>query len=380
MASSSSNNRFTALSGLRTPLGKFVLESVSLGDKAAATSSNATPVAAGNNKYAAALKSKVSAGPTLKRKPALILGSKKLSPNVWATSASRPSLSAPRQISKLSPQVKSYVPPSKRATALKRAISLLLPKAAESGPSNWRDQFPPLVPCQFLRSPQDQKMNSGSSKSFSHIATKGIKNGSKQSFRSKESSLPSWSETWTMPADWFSVPENEKNISPTQNLLAFRATFPVNMPWSVVNEDDDVEMGQGRRNGRDMMGKRVLKWLASSDECSIDAPESIEFINAYGKVDCMYMLKHVVKLAQTRKQPVQSRPTGISYNVKKDKGKGKAKEVCQLMIKEKQEAIETIAKKIIADVKGVLTFEDKPKLDYKVNQAPWSRKEVPPRE
>ena len=43
-------------------------------------------------------------------------------------------------------------------------------------------------------------------------------------------------------------------------------------------------------------------------------------------------------------------------------------------------SIETIAKKIIADVKGVLTFEDKPKLDYKVNQAPWSRKEVPSRE
>ena len=93
-----------------------------------------------------------------------------------------------------------------------------------------------------------------------------------------------------------------------------------------------------------------------------------------------YMLELVVELAQTRKQPVQSRPTGISYNVKKDKGKGKAKEVCQLMIKEKQEAIETITKKIIKDVKSILMFEDKPKLDYRVNQAPWSRKEVPPRE
>ena len=94
----------------------------------------------------------------------------------------------------------------------------------------------------------------------------------------------------------------------------------------------------------------------------------------------MYMLKCVVKSAQTRKQLVESRPTGISYKVKKDKGKGKAKEVCQPMLKEKQEAIEEIAKRVIVDVKGVLTFEDKPKLDYKVNQAPWSRKEVPPRE
>ena len=145
MASSSSNNCFAALSGLKMPLGKFILESISLGDKAAATGSNAILVASGNNKYAAALQSKVSAGPTFKRKPALILGSKKLPPNVQATSASHPSPSAPRQTSKLSPQAKSYVPPSKRATALKRAISLPLPKAAEAGPSNWKDQFPKPV-------------------------------------------------------------------------------------------------------------------------------------------------------------------------------------------------------------------------------------------
>ena len=122
MASSSFNNHFTTLSGLKMPLGKFVLECISSGDKNAATGSNMIPVAAGNNKYAATLKSKVSTEPTLRRRPALILGSKKLLHNVWATSVSHPGPSAPRQISKLSPQAKSYVPPSKRATALKRAI------------------------------------------------------------------------------------------------------------------------------------------------------------------------------------------------------------------------------------------------------------------
>ena len=156
--------------------------------------------------------------------------------------------------------------------------------------------------------------------------------------------------------------------------------YLVHVPWQVVDEDDEVALGEGRRNGRDMTGKRVLKWLASLDKCSIDAPESIELIDTYGKVDHMYMLKHVVESAQFRKQLVESRPTGISYRVKKDKGKGKAKEVCQPTLKEKQEAIEIIAKKIIVDIKGVLTFEDKPKLDYKVNQTPWSKKEVPPRE
>ena len=248
MASSSSNNCFAALSSLKTPSGKFVLEHVSSGDKNAATGSNAIPVAAGN-KYATALKSKVSTEPTLRRWPALILGTKKLPPNIWATSASHPGLSSPRKTPKLLPQAKSYVPPSKRATTLP------LPKVAEAGPSNWKDQFPKLIPREFLQSPQDHKMNSGLSKSYSHVATKGVKTGSKQSFRSKKSSLPSWSETWMTPADWFSVPENEKNISPTRNLLAFRATYPVHMPWKVVNEDDDVALGEGRRNGRNTMGK-----------------------------------------------------------------------------------------------------------------------------
>ena len=172
MASSSSNNCFTALSSLKMPLGKYILERVSSGDKNAATGSNAIPVAPGNNKYATALKSKVSTEPTLRRRPALILGTKKLLPNVQATSASRPGPSAPRPTSKLLPQAKSYIPPSKRATALKRAISLPLPKVAEAGPSNWRDQFPKLIPHEFLQSPQDHKMNSRSSKSYSHVATK----------------------------------------------------------------------------------------------------------------------------------------------------------------------------------------------------------------
>ena len=131
---SSNNNCFAALSGLKMPSGKYILERVSSGDKNAATGSNAIPVAAGNNKYANAPKSK-------------------LPPNVWATSASCPGPSSPWKTSKLSPQVKSYIPPSKRATALKRAILSPLPKVAEASPSNWRDQFPKLILCDFLWSP-----------------------------------------------------------------------------------------------------------------------------------------------------------------------------------------------------------------------------------
>ena len=186
-SAATSNNHFAALSRLKMPSGKFVLASASSsGEKEtpAATGSNAIPIW-GNKKTFG----------------------KKLMPVNWAQSA-RPGPSAPRSAFKPSPQAKSY------ATALKRAISTPLPQVVSSGPSNWRDQFPPLVPCQFLRSAEDKKMNSGSSPSFSHVATKGVKIGSKQTFRSETSPLPFWSETWTMPSDWFSVPANEKNVSP----------------------------------------------------------------------------------------------------------------------------------------------------------------------
>ena len=244
-SSATSNNRFAALSGLKMPSGKFVLASAGpSGEKEtpAATGSDVIPIR-GNKKT---FGKKVGTGPTLKRKPNM--DNLKLMPINRAQLAC-PGLLAPRPAPKLLPQAKSY------PSALKRAISTLLPKAATSGPSNWRDQFPPLIPRQFLWSAEDRKMNSGSSKSFSHITSQGVKTGSKQTFRSKASLLPSWSETWMMPEDWFSVPANEKNISPIQNLLAFRATYLVHMPWQVVNEDDEVALGEGRRNGRDTMGK-----------------------------------------------------------------------------------------------------------------------------
>ena len=117
-SSSAPNNRFTPLSALKMPLGKFVLEKVTpAGNKetSAATGSNAIPIH-GNKK---------SFG-------------KKLLPINRAQSA-RPGPLAPRPASKLSPQAKSFVPPSNRTIALKRAISTPLPH-----PSPSMDQFPAL--------------------------------------------------------------------------------------------------------------------------------------------------------------------------------------------------------------------------------------------
>ena len=152
-----------------------------------------------------------------------------------------------------------------------------------------------------------------------------------------------------------------------------------------------MALGEARRNGREVTGKQVLQWLASLDECSIEKPESIDFIDAYSCVNRKFNLQELAEIARKRKQfsddkksvkkgPIESRPMGITYSIKRDKGKGKAKEIYQETLKEKHEVIEKIAEKIIKDVKGVLTFTDTPKLDYSVNRAPWSREEPPSHE
>ena len=149
-----SNNRFAALSGLKTPSGKFVLKSAGSSGKKetpAATGSNAIPIQ-GNKK---SFGKKVGTGPTLKRKPNM--DSLKPMP-VNRAQLACPGLLATRPTNKKYYKAESLVRPSNRAVALKRAISTPLPHPAPS-----MDQFPLLVPCQFLWSAEDRKMNSGSS-------------------------------------------------------------------------------------------------------------------------------------------------------------------------------------------------------------------------
>ena len=244
-SSAASNNHFATLSALKMPLGKFVLGSAGLsGDKEtpAATGSNAIPIR-GNKK---SFGKKVSTGLTLKRKPNM--GSLKPMPVNRAQSA-HPGPSAPRPAAKLLPQAKSFIRPCNRAVALQRAITSPLPH-----PSPLMDQFPALIPRQFLQSAEDKKMNTSSS-SYSNVAQKGIKTGSKQLFRSEAFVNASWNETSTTSQDWFPLLSNEENISPSQNLSAFRAIYKVDVPWKVVNENDDMALGEAGRNGREVTGK-----------------------------------------------------------------------------------------------------------------------------
>ena len=244
-SSAASNNCFAALSALKMPSGKFILGSAgSSGDKEtpAATGSNAIPIH-GNKKT---FGKKVGTGPTLKRKPNM--DSLRPMPANRAKLA-RPGPSAPRLASKLLPQAKSFIRPCNRAVALQRAISTPLPHPAPA-----MDQFPALIPCQFLWSTEDKKMNTSLS-SYSNVAQRGIKTGSKQSFRSEAFKNASWNETSMMSQDWFPLPSNEENISPSRNLSAFRAIYKVDIPWKVIDENDDMALGEAGRNGREVTGK-----------------------------------------------------------------------------------------------------------------------------
>ena len=125
--------------------------------------------------------------------------------------------------------------------------------------------------------------------------------------------------------------------------------------------------------------------------CSWVIPQTVKKYQTLNHFfESLYKLQELAEIAKKRKQftneklvrkgPIESRPSSITYTVKKDKGKGKAKEIYQEMLQDKHKAIEKITKQIIDDVKGVLTFNESPKLDYKVNQVPWAREEPPSRE
>jgi hypothetical protein len=70
--------------------------------------------------------------------------------------------------------------------------------------------FLPLIPSNFLTTQEDAQKNAGPS--FSSIAAKGVKPGTKILPRSPTSSLPSWSETWTKIEDWLPVPLSQEDL------------------------------------------------------------------------------------------------------------------------------------------------------------------------
>jgi hypothetical protein len=197
--------------------------------------------------------------------------------------------------------------------------------------------FPPLVPSHFLKTQDDAHKNAGPS--FSSIAAKGVKPGAKISLRSPTSSLPSWSETWTKNEDWVLVPPGQEDLLQRGLGSGFRVQFAGAL-WEGICEVDEMAPRNGA-SGDFRLGL-VERWLKEQAlirelvDCSVYPPEYIELINASGKVDKMYRLasrKDKPATPPKKRSPAPPSPPKLypssssEFPTRKDKGKGKARDV-----------------------------------------------------
>jgi hypothetical protein len=197
--------------------------------------------------------------------------------------------------------------------------------------------FPPLVPSHFLKTQDDARKNA--SPSFSSIAAKGVKPGAKISLRSLSSSLPSWSETWTKNEDWVLVPPGQEDLLQRGLGSGFRVQFVGDL-WEGICEVDEMAPRNGA-SGDFRLGL-VERWLKEQAlirelvDCSVYPLEYIELINASGKVDKMYRLasrKQKPATPPKKRSPAPPSPPKLypssssEFPTRKDKGKGKARDV-----------------------------------------------------
>jgi hypothetical protein len=268
--------------------------------------------------------------------------------------------------------------------------------------------FPPLIPSHFLKTQDDARKNAGPS--FSPIAAKGVKPGTKILLRSPSSSLPSWSETWMKNEDWVLGPPGQEDLLQRGLGSGFHAQFSGAL-WEGICEVDDMASRDGA-SGDFWLGL-VERWLKEQAlvkelvDCSVYPPEYIELIGASGQVDKMYRLanrkdKPVTpprKRSLAPPSPPKLVPSSSSeFPTRKDKGKGKAREIYiseternklkqeldrykeslrnpkslvekPLSTSEEDEFIKKLASEVTDQICGVMSFTETPRLDYVINQA-----------
>jgi hypothetical protein len=277
--------------------------------------------------------------------------------------------------------------------------------------------FPPLVPSHFLKTQEDAGKNAGPS--FSSIAAKGVKPGTKISLRSPSSSLPSWSETWTKIEDWLPVPPGQEDVLRRGLGCGFHAQYSGAL-WEGICEVDEMASRDGA-SGDFRLGlmEHWLKEQAIIQElvrigdlkCSVNPLEFIELIDALGNVDKMYRLSNRKDAPVTppkKRSPAPPSPQKLvpssssEFPTQKDKGKGKGKGKAReiyiseternklkqeldrykeslrnpktlvekpLSTSEEDEFIKKLASEVTDQIRGVMSFTETLRLDYVINQA-----------
>jgi hypothetical protein len=211
-------------------------------------------------------------------------------------------------------------------------------------------------------------------------------------------------------SDWVLVLLGQEDLLWRGLGCGFRAQFSGAL-WEGICEVDEMASGDFRLGlmkhwleeqaiVQELVKKGVLK-------CSVNLPEFIEFIDALGNVDKMYRLpnrknvpvKSTKKCSPAPPSPPKLTPSSSSeFPSRKDKGKGKAREIYisqsernklkqkldrykelhrnsnslvekPLSTSDEDEFIKKLASEVTDQIHGVLSFTETPKLDYVINQA-----------
>ena len=136
-----------------------------------------------------------------------------------------------------------------------------------------------------------------------------------------------------------------------------------------------------------MWTERVNKWLTSLNEASIPPPDTIEFVNSFGRVDKMVRIppkkqveKQAIKPAKTslplptkysknfwqspKLSPIK-RQSSSEFPIQDRKGKGKVKS-----LSDEDKEIKELINDTMSQIFGALKFEDTSKgLDYVIDRA-----------
>ena len=239
--------------------------------------------------------------------------------------------------------------------------------------------FPPLVPNYLLKTPQDLRNNAGPS-SFASKAAKGVKPGAKISPRLKTSLLPSWRETWTKAEDWLPVPKGQEDILRRGLGAGFCAHY--GYPFQVVVDVDEMASSYGSSGSLRM--ERVNNWLTNIKDACIPPPDTIEFINSFGRVDKMVRIPPKERLEKQASKPAKTSPLSRKYSknfwqspspttrqsssefpIRDRKGKGKAKS-----LSDEDKEIKGLINDTMSQIFGALEIKETKKgLDYVINRA-----------
>ena len=183
--------------------------------------------------------------------------------------------------------------------------------------------------------------NNAGPSSFASKAAKGVTPGAKISPRLKTSSLPSWNETWTKAEDWIPVLKGQEDVLRRGLGAGFRAHY--GYPFQVIVDVDEMASTHGASGSLRM--EWVNTWLASIKDACIPPPDTIEFVNSFGRVDKMVRIPPKKQVQKQASKPAKSFPplpkkysknfrqspsptkrqSSSEFPIRDRKGKGKAK-------------------------------------------------------